>query len=383
MTRKIQVAIVSATILIAIHARARANFYTVGPGYGSNNPAPSSGPYYPVSIVSNSDLPQGQFVDNFDTGLIPLSQVVSLPDFGLHAYESTYDGGSVNADGSPYGGGPGGYYTLGLRDAYVKQVGNQVTVYAPYFQNVVFVTARDYTTDDVHLIPPPLSYFGGTDVADYQITRDLAQAGHMPNGWDFQTIDGVALLSQTYTDSNGTQYLRGVSTDILPDAQEIVTTHVFFDDHNLNPSDTEWVNMNGDLVAANSNDLLLGNFSAPILTETGQQLTGVVPVWTGLTAPYTVGTGIQSYVRADGTYNASGWTDPYTSSAAIGNLNGQGTEWINHGTQAAYDVAKLYGLTRAMAGYAPLLVYTVPEPSTFVLAILACASLFWCRNRRN
>ena len=93
--------------------------------------------------------------------------------------------------------------------------------------------------------------------------------------------------------------------------------------------DLGFLNALGEEIAADYEQLLSGNHTAPILTQTGQLIVGG-PVWTG--------------ANPDGTwsgYTAQNWSDPYTSSATVGIVNG-GSGWLSSYLLSANQVARLY-----------------------------------------
>ena len=243
----------------------------------------------------------------------------------------------------------------------VQRSGNEVRVYALEHYPVLFVTDDVYAVDFFNIIPPIPPFFGSIPAADYHVTAAAYDAGILPE-WDFNTLEFHSLLSEPLS------YLV-----------------------NLRLGHTGLVNVRGELIFEPfGDDPLLGNRLAPILTQSGQELTGFVPVWTGVgsVTPGPAGPDAPFDVVAHWGATADNWTDPYNSVAHIGNLNGTGSEWISAGTQSAGNLARLYGSSvlggdHAITGYELVLVYTVPEPSSWALLVsgLLAAAIYLRRGR--
>jgi hypothetical protein len=170
------------------------------------------------------------------------------------------------------------------------------------FRQTLFVTDTEYYVDFFESIPPPTEYFGSSNAADYQCTRLAYLAGFLDEDWDQNSILYKALLTNSFIDIESRSSI----------------------------GDNGFINVLGEQIAADRDQLYAGEFTAPILTQTGVELVGHVPVWTG--------------ANPDGTWSgwtANDWVDPF-STATVGNLNGAGSQWLSNGTQWAEFSARLY-----------------------------------------
>jgi hypothetical protein len=169
---------------------------------------------------------------------------------------------------------------------------------------VIFVTSKDFFVDDTNFVPPSVSFFGSAHAADYHVTDIANQSGWIQN-WNRSDIFFRALLTLTDVD---------------------LRTRASIADN--------FINTNGDVIATSYQQLLSGQWSAPILDEHGNAVTGTnVPVWTG--------------ANPDATWSgftAENWTDPFSSGATVGNAVGSGTTWVSNGTRAANLGPRLYGI---------------------------------------
>jgi hypothetical protein len=168
----------------------------------------------------------------------------------------------------------------------------------------IFVSSSNYFIDDEDNYPPLGGLFGSSSAADYHTTFIANEAG-LIDEWNGTDIVFFALLTETLTD--------------LPQRAGLANSY--------------YLNVLGDLVAADRDQLLSGQHTSPILTQTGIELAGTnIPVWTGSTP--------------EGTWSgftAEDWSTTQ-STATVGNLNGEGSAWISNGTRSSQFGARLYGI---------------------------------------
>jgi hypothetical protein len=181
----------------------------------------------------------------------------------------------------------------------------QVVIDLLELQQTIFVTAQQYSIDFEELIPPPVSFFGSAAAADYHVTNIASQIGLVEQPWDLQSIHFRAILSEAFVDAD----IRAVINDY------------------------PFVNVHGDVVAMDEDQLWSGNHLAPILDQNGNAV-GPVPVWTGST-----GEGEWSG------FTAEGWSNPFSPlGATVGVVGGAGGTWLDNGTRASNLGARLYGV---------------------------------------
>jgi hypothetical protein len=173
-----------------------------------------------------------------------------------------------------------------------------------YVSQTIFVTPTNYIIEEMGQYPPFAGTFGSADAADYHMTYIASNFGGLIDAWDGTHIVFHALLTTELVD--------------LPERAGL--------------SNAEFVNVNGDVVARDREELYSGAHLAPILTPQGNQVTG--PVWTG--------------ANADGTWSgltANNWTRRHGWTATVGNAAGPGnTTWLSNGTRAGNLAARLYGV---------------------------------------
>jgi hypothetical protein len=171
------------------------------------------------------------------------------------------------------------------------------------FVQTIFVSSQELGIDFANRFPPLPQLFGSAGAADFHGTFLANQAGLLED-WDQQTSFFKAMITGTFLDL----------------------------DIRAQIADGHFLNVKGQVVAHNSDELYFGPHHAPILDEHGQVVAGVnVPIWTGSTA-----NGGWSGLTADD------WTNPFSSGATVGNLNGvdSGT-FLDNGTRAAHLGAHL------------------------------------------
>ncbi len=166
----------------------------------------------------------------------------------------------------------------------------------------VFVSSIQYGIDFMEVIPPFPQVFGSAAAADYHCTYMADQAGLLDN-WDQQT-----------------RYFRAM-----------ITLPLIAIDLRAQIGDGNFVNVNGEIVATGRAQLYSGVFSAPLLDELGDEVTGAnVPIWTGATS-----NGGASGLTCDS------WTNPAAAGAKVGNLNGGDSTFLDNGTRACNQGARL------------------------------------------
>jgi len=181
----------------------------------------------------------------------------------------------------------------------------QVVIDLIDLRQTIFVTSENFFLSEEETIPPIPKTFGSAFAADYHCTNLANQAGLLDD-WDHTSLYFRALLTEDFT---------------ALEVRAVVGNAAF-------------LNIAGQEVAIDRDQLYSGVLSAPILTETGQVVTGSnVPVWTGSTS-----TGDWSGLTCDN------WTSPFASAATIGNLNGAGTQRLSDGTRACFLGARFYCL---------------------------------------
>jgi hypothetical protein len=231
---------------------------------------------YEVVVSNNADLSS------------PVSdQVVSTTSIGLNLTDGNYYVGvtASNASGTTV-------------------AGNQ-----PFFFNVlhpvdqvIFVTSVKYSIATNNAYPPSGTSFGSVGAADYQCSNLANNAGLLDSPWDFQTLVFRALVTEATVD---------------------ITTRAGL-------GNNKYYNTAGQVVANSRDDLLSGNFSAPILTQQGLALTGAQGVWTGaLPNGNASGNSCTNWSSTSGVANS-------------GNVNGTGTNWLDQAAITCLTQQRLY-----------------------------------------
>ncbi len=155
------------------------------------------------------------------------------------------------------------------------------------------------------------------------MTSIAHQIGLLEEPWDGTSIHFRAILSEAFNDA---------------DLRAGIAFYPF-------------VNVHGDVVAMDRDQLWSGNHLAPILDQNGNAV-GPVPVWTGST-----GEGEWSG------FTAEGWLNPFASSGAtVGVVGGAGGTWLDNGTRAANLGARLYGVGFAREDLFPNIPPTIVAP---------------------
>lgn len=205
----------------------------------------------------------------------------------------------------------------------------QLVIAFPDTRQVIFVTSSNFFIDFDPSIPPFGGFFGSANAADYHANTLANLNGLLSDPWDGTTYIYKALLTEGSVDL----FIRA------------------------NLGNNEYVNTKGDLVASNRAQLYSGLFTAPILTQNGNAVTGTnVPVWTGS--------------NPDGTWSgftAFNWSQPFGSLATVGNAVGTGSAWLSNGVRASNLGARLYAVGPAPHDHVPpTLVAPVPDQSIAV-----------------
>lgn len=167
----------------------------------------------------------------------------------------------------------------------------------------LFATSQPYFQDFFNLIPPPASFFGSAEAADYHCTQIASNAGLLAEPWDQSTIHYFAILNL----SVGNIVQRA---DILGGAK---------------------FNTNGQVIFNDLSDLLAGTFSNPILDENGASIPAGTRAYTGTTT------------NGDPSgFNCDDWSFN-GATATYGIINAPGISWLDSGTQQCTSgVSRLY-----------------------------------------
>lgn len=181
----------------------------------------------------------------------------------------------------------------------------QIEVASVDLRQTLFVTDLEFWVDYFEQIPPFPGFFGSAGAADYHCSYEAHLAGLLDEPWDNNTIYYRALLNITASDL---------------ESRAGVGNHGF-------------VNVLGQQIAADRAELLSGDFTAPLLTQTGALLPGETLVWTGS--------------NPDGTWSgasANDWVIIDLTPATVGRLvNGSGSDWLSYTTLSPwFHAAHLY-----------------------------------------
>jgi hypothetical protein len=173
-----------------------------------------------------------------------------------------------------------------------------------YIYHTVFATSFVTVIDTNTSVPPATPYWGGLNAADFTVTFAAWQGGLLPN-WNFSDIVYHAILS---TNSHNAK-------DRLTIVGPILNTQ--------------------NVLVASSWDNLWNNVMAnPIeYDQYGNLMTGVTTVWTGTTAS-----------GGWSGHSAGDWSDP-TQNATVGDVYSFDSAWIDNGTIAGSQAARLYGIS--------------------------------------
>jgi hypothetical protein len=173
-----------------------------------------------------------------------------------------------------------------------------------YMYHTVFATSFVTLIDTDTSVPPAMPYWGGLNAADFAVTFAAWQGGLLPN-WNFSDIVYHAILS---TNSLNAKNRLSIVGPIL--------------------------NTRNVLVASSWDNLWTNGMVNPIeYDQYGNLMTGVTTVWTG-----TAESGVWSG------HSAGDWNDP-AQDATVGDVYSLDPAWIDNGTLAGSQSARLYGIS--------------------------------------